>query len=261
MEQTRDELQDFAAFLRVREQAARAYVEGNPSPLSDLAARELPATFFGPGGGYQEGADVLATYTRDAGLFEPGSETHFEILHMAADGGVGYWVGFQHASAKMSGNAEPIPMKLRVTEVFRREAGEWKLVHRHADMLAAPAKDRDSLDGTWLPVTAELSGRTFPDEVRKAIQLVIEGGRYTVTTGNQVDQGTVKTNPSATPKEIDITGTSGPNQGRTIPAIYDWDGDRLRVCYDLSGESRPTEFKTAEGTLLFLVTYERKKSQ
>ncbi|MES1245799.1 MAG: TIGR03067 domain-containing protein [Acidobacteriota bacterium] len=202
---------------------------------------------------------MLATYTRDAGLFEPGSETHFEILHMAADGGVGYWVGFQHTSARLRGQAEPIPMKLRVTEVFRREAGEWKLVHRHADMLAAPAKASSSLDGTWLPVTAELGGRMFPDEVRKTIRLVIEGDRYTVTVGNEVDQGTVRTNPAAMPKEIDVTGTSGPNQGRTIPAIYGRDGDRLRVCYDLSGKSRPTEFKAEEGTQLFLVTYEREK--
>ncbi len=140
MEQTSDELQDFAAFMRVREEAARAYVQGDSDPLAALAARELPATFFGPGGGSRDGADVLATYTRDAGLFEEGSETHFEILHMAASGDVGYWVGFQHAKAKMRGNADPIPMKLRVTEVFRREAGGWKLVHRHADMLAEPAK-------------------------------------------------------------------------------------------------------------------------
>ena len=140
MEQNSEEIQDFAAFMRAREEAARAYVQGDPASLSALAARELPATFFGPGGGYREGEDVLATYTRDAGLFEAGSETHFEILHMAASGDVGYWVGFQHASARMRGHAEPIPMKLRVTEVFRREAGEWKMVHRHADMLATPPK-------------------------------------------------------------------------------------------------------------------------
>ena len=121
------------------------------------------------------------------------------------------------------------------------------------------AKDGDSLDGTWLPSAAELGGKPFPDEVRKTIKLVVRDDTYTVTVGKEVDRGTVKLNPAAKPKELDITGTEGPNKGKTILAIYERDGDTLRVCYDLSGKRRPTEFKTGEGTQLFLVTYKREK--
>ena len=121
------------------------------------------------------------------------------------------------------------------------------------------ATKEGSLAGTWLPSAAELAGKKFPDEVRKTIKLVVKGDKYTVTVGTKVDQGTVKVNPAAKPKALDITGTDGPNKGKTILAIYERDGDTLRVCYDLSGKNRPTEFKTKEGTKLFLVTYKREK--
>jgi uncharacterized protein (TIGR03067 family) len=120
-------------------------------------------------------------------------------------------------------------------------------------------KDGDTLDGTWLPETAELGGKMFPDEIRKSIKLVVKDGKYTVTVGKAVDQGTAKLNPKAKPKELDVTGTDGPNKGKTFLAIYERDGDTLRVCYDLSGKNRPTEFKTKEGTQLFLVTYKLEK--
>jgi len=121
------------------------------------------------------------------------------------------------------------------------------------------AKDGDTIQGTWLPSTAELGGKPFPDEVRKTIKLVVKDDKYTVTVGEGVDQGTVKLDPKAKPKAMDITGTDGPNKGKTFLAIYERDGDTLRVCYDLSGKARPTEFKSKEGTQLFLVTYKREK--
>jgi uncharacterized protein (TIGR03067 family) len=119
------------------------------------------------------------------------------------------------------------------------------------------AKDEDALQGVWLPVTAELAGKSFPDEVRKTIKLEVKDDKYTVTVGKAVDKGTVKRNSEAKPKELDIIGTEGPNKGKTILAIYERDGETLRVCYDLGGKNRPTEFKTKEGTQLFLVTYKR----
>ncbi len=117
----------------------------------------------------------------------------------------------------------------------------------------------DTLQGTWLPSSAELAGQPFPDEVRKTIKLVIKDDKYTVTVGEAVDRGTVKRMPSATPRAMDITGTEGPNKGKTILAIYERKGDTLRVCYDLSGKKRPTAFKTEAGTQLFLVEYKRQK--
>jgi uncharacterized protein (TIGR03067 family) len=121
------------------------------------------------------------------------------------------------------------------------------------------AKDDDAIQGTWLPSSAELGGNKFPDEVRRSITLVIKDGKYTVTVGKAPDEGTMKLDPAAKPKAMDITGTEGPNKGKTFPAIYELDGDTLRICYDLSGKSRPTEFKSTEGTQLFLVTYKREK--
>ena len=130
--------QDFERFMQQRRAAAKAYVTGDAGPLSELTAKTSDATFFGPRGGHTHGArEVAERYVRDAKAFAPGSETEFEVLHMGASDGIGYWVGHQPAQARMQGQDKPIPMNLRITEIFRREGGAWKLVHRHADTLAA----------------------------------------------------------------------------------------------------------------------------
>ena len=115
------------------------------------------------------------------------------------------------------------------------------------------------LDGIWLPVAMEFAGQPFPEEARQGIVLEIAGESYTVTVGKEVDKGTVKVDAEATPAAIDIVGVVGPNKGKTILGIVEVAKDTLRVCYDFSGKDRPTEFKTAEGTQHFLVTYERKQ--
>ena len=120
--------------------------------------------------------------------------------------------------------------------------------------------DAKTMEGTWLPSSAELAGEKFPDKVLKTIKLVIKDEKYTVTVGEETDEGTTTLDTAKEPKAMDIKGSKGPNKGKTFLCIYELDKDTLKVCYDLSGKERPTEFKTKPDTSLYLVTYKREKS-
>ena len=125
-------------------------------------------------------------------------------------------------------------------------------------LAADDSADIKNIQGSWLPVKAELGGGPMKDEVLKKITLKLESGKYEVSAEN-VDKGTYMLDTAAKPKTIDIIGTEGPNVGKKIPAIYELDGDTLRICYGLGSSLRPTEFKSPSGTQVFLVTYKRKK--
>lgn len=136
-----NDLANFEQFMKQREDASRAFVNGDAGPLDEVATHTSPATIFGPMGGCVQGADAVnAANERGTKFFEPGSKTDFEILQMSANDGLAYWAGIQRATVRMRGKTEAIPMNLRVTEVFRREGDEWKLVHRHADPLASESE-------------------------------------------------------------------------------------------------------------------------
>jgi uncharacterized protein (TIGR03067 family) len=120
-------------------------------------------------------------------------------------------------------------------------------------------KDESKIDGTWLLKTAELGGKKLPEQPGVTVKLTLKKGEYEVQAESP-DRGTVTYDESTKPKEMDIKGVEGPNKGKTILAIYELSGDKLTICYDLSGKSRPTEFKTLPKSRLFLVTYERKKA-
>lgn len=113
-----------------------------------------------------------------------------------------------------------------------------------------------ALQGTWTAVKTELAGQALP----LMVTLTIAGDDYEVIANGRPDKGTCKVDSSIRPGRMTITGgEGGPNAGKTFLAIYELDGDTLRICYDLSGQKHPDAFATEKGTSLYLVTYQRKK--
>jgi ketosteroid isomerase-like protein len=133
-----DATQDFRRFLASqREAVGNAFASGDAGPLARIATQQEPATFFEPGGGTVRGVEAIDdAVAKAAKHFRPGGASRLEILHAQASGELAYWVGLQHALVHPPDRPGPIEMTLRVTEVYRREDGAWKLAHRHADMLA-----------------------------------------------------------------------------------------------------------------------------
>ncbi len=127
---------DFAEFMSRRLAASTAFVNGDIAPLHQISTRTSPATIFGPQGDAVQGAEqVNAVNARGAAMFGPDAENVFEVMHQYAQDNLAYWVGIQRSVVHMSGHDQPIPMDLRVTEIFRREQSGWMLIHRHADPL------------------------------------------------------------------------------------------------------------------------------
>lgn len=71
-----------------------------------------------------------------------------------------------------------------------------------------------------------------------------------IANGSVPIRGTFKIDPTRNPKSIDYTDTHGADAGKTFPAIYTLENDKLIFCAAFEGQERPTEFKTKTGEVL-----------
>jgi uncharacterized protein (TIGR03067 family) len=115
-----------------------------------------------------------------------------------------------------------------------------------------------SLEGFWEMVRAEFAGEAAPELVVCKTSLLFSGDTYAVRfDGQVVDQGHFALVESTGHLMLTLTGASGTNAGRTIPAIYQQTGERLRICFGFDGVL-PARFETAVGSQLYLATYRRR---
>lgn len=129
-------LDDFATFLERRKAIASDYVSGNASSLDEILPAGGDASFFPPTGGIVTGAAAIKKrYDDDVHAFAADGTTELRFSHSEA-GQLAFWSGTQIADVTLGGTKRH--MEIRITEIFRREGGEWKLIHRHADQNVEP---------------------------------------------------------------------------------------------------------------------------
>jgi uncharacterized protein (TIGR03067 family) len=113
-------------------------------------------------------------------------------------------------------------------------------------------------EGTWSAVSAIMAGAAFPAQVTNTITLAITGDQYVVDVGGQPDKGTCVTDTTQSPQRMTITGTEGPNAGKTLLAIADFPSEgEMRICYDMAGKKFPETFESTAENGHFLVTYRK----
>lgn len=146
------ETEEFLAKIMPLQMAAETAIHnGDVEPRLALWSRSDPVTLFGAvlsGSGW---AELEPTFRTVASWFSDSTDYDFELVAAGASGDLAYTVGYEHNRVKVDG--ERRTYTLRATHVYRREDGEWRIVHRHADappgaenVISASAAERVSLE-------------------------------------------------------------------------------------------------------------------
>jgi len=99
-------------------------------------SRTDPLTLFGAAVSRRGWAEIGPTFKWLGTRFSDCTSYNNEIIAAEASGDLAYIVALEHTTASINGPA-PQPYVLRATTIFRREDGEWKVVHLHGDALAS----------------------------------------------------------------------------------------------------------------------------
>jgi ketosteroid isomerase-like protein len=113
--------------------AQRAFHDGDPEPNLALWSSEDPVTLFAARGLLESGTEpVTAAFRFVASTFSDVEIFHWETLASGVAGDFAYTAAVERYTNSRNGGP-PEQTELRATHVYRREDGQWRAVHRHAD--------------------------------------------------------------------------------------------------------------------------------
>jgi len=125
---------DFEAMLARVDAAQLELQNGRAGPFKALWSRAPDTTLSGGfGGRIEKGWDAINPRL-DWVATQFSNATHSrERVASSASGDLAYVVQREHIRFVPPGKTETVARDYRVTMIFRRENGEWRLLHRQAD--------------------------------------------------------------------------------------------------------------------------------
>jgi ketosteroid isomerase-like protein len=128
---------DFVAWTQSRLRAAEtALHNGDPGPRLAIWSGREPVSVLGAWRSAVGQAEVRGLFHDLADTFSKCSSHLYEIVSADVVGDMAFTAGYERTQASING--EPRGYVLRVTQVYRREDGDWKVAHRHADTAQDP---------------------------------------------------------------------------------------------------------------------------
>jgi ketosteroid isomerase-like protein len=130
------DLDDFLTTTLARQVAAEeALHNGDPDLRLAMWSTQDPVTLLGAWKTNSGWDEVSRVFRWLGSRFSHCTAYRFDLVAAGVSGDLAYTVGYEHTSVSLDG--VPVePYTLRVTHVYRRENGEWKIVHRHGDAVA-----------------------------------------------------------------------------------------------------------------------------
>jgi ketosteroid isomerase-like protein len=131
---------DLEQVMEQDHRAGDAFHQGDPEPKKKMFSRRDDVTLANPLGMTSRGwTEIEKTMECAASRYRDGEPIRYERISEFATADLAYMVEFERSRVKVGGADEMAPVSLRVTTIFRREDGEWKIVHRHAERMTPPA--------------------------------------------------------------------------------------------------------------------------
>jgi ketosteroid isomerase-like protein len=132
------EREDFLEWVGTRLRDAEVAIHnGDADPRRAIWSTSDPVTIFGAWMDANGVAEALQIFGRLEESFTDCTSYTHEVISADVSGDLAYTVGYEHTAASVQG--EPRKYTLRVTQIYRRENGEWKVFHRHADTVQTTA--------------------------------------------------------------------------------------------------------------------------